>query len=233
MWSNPDTISHETDGQAEAYIYPPPQAAGVARPAASPGNSSTLERLWNPERAASNQAASDEQIRACEARAHQEGHEEGAKQARVEFDKKLVGQRETLAEAIRGFVHEQATYFSRVEAEVVGLALAIARKILHREAQVDPLLLAGVVRVGLDKVAAGTHVRLRVNPDQVAFWQGFFAQQTDLRAVPELMGDATLDPGHCRLETELGSTDLTLEAQLKEIEQGFFDLLAQRPSKPS
>jgi flagellar biosynthesis/type III secretory pathway protein FliH len=35
------------------------------------------------------------------------------------------------------------------------------------------------------------------------------------------------------LETELGSTDLTLESQLKEIEQGFFDLLAQRPQKPS
>src|SRR5580704_3847958 len=138
MWSNPDTISHETDGQAEAYIYPPPLAPGVARPASSPANSSTLERLWNPERTAANQPASDEQLRACEARARKEGHEEGAKQARVEFDKKLADHRETLAQAIKGFVHEQATYFSRVEAEVVGLALAIARKILHREAQVDP-----------------------------------------------------------------------------------------------
>jgi flagellar assembly protein FliH len=45
------------------------------------------------------------------------------------------------------------------------------------------------------------------------------------------MGDATLGPGRCMLETELGSTDLTLETQLKEIEQGFFDLLAQRPRK--
>ena len=45
------------------------------------------------------------------------------------------------------------------------------------------------------------------------------------------MGDATLGPGHCILETELGSTDLTLESQLKEIEQGFFDLLAQRPKE--
>ena len=45
------------------------------------------------------------------------------------------------------------------------------------------------------------------------------------------MGDPTLGPGHCILETELGSTDLTLETQLKEIEQGFFDLLAQRPKE--
>jgi flagellar assembly protein FliH len=46
------------------------------------------------------------------------------------------------------------------------------------------------------------------------------------------MGDGTLGLGQCRLETELGSTDLTLEAQLKEIEQGFFDLLAQKPKEP-
>jgi flagellar biosynthesis/type III secretory pathway protein FliH len=47
--------------------------------------------------------------------------------------------------------------------------------------------------------------------------------------VPELSGDASLDSNRCQLETELGVTDLSLETQLKEIEQGLFDLLAQRP----
>ena len=36
-----------------------------------------------------------------------------------------------------------ADYFRRVEGDVVSLALAIARKMLHREVQIDPLLLAG------------------------------------------------------------------------------------------
>jgi flagellar assembly protein FliH len=72
---------------------------------------------------------------------------------------------------------------------------------------------------------------LRVHPDQITPWQEFFAQQPNLQPVPELMGDATLDAGHCLLETELGSSDLTLETQLKEIEQGFFDLLAQKPKE--
>ena len=31
------------------------------------------------------------------------------------------------------------------------------------------------------------------------------------------------------METEIGSTIISLETQLKEIEQGFFDLLEQRP----
>jgi flagellar assembly protein FliH len=154
-------------------------------------------------------------------------------QGLADFEKKLAGEKQSVLQTVREFTRERETYFQRVEAEVVGLAVAIARKILHREAQVDPLLLAGVVRVGLDNVATGTRVRLRVHPDQAHAWHEFFSQQQDLQSLPELMGDPALGPGHCMLETELGSTDLTLETQLKEIEQGFFDLLAQRPQKPS
>jgi flagellar assembly protein FliH len=204
----------------------------VAKPSSSGGNPSTLERLWTPEaKSLDPQPVSEDQIRAREARARKDGRDEGVAQSRGEFEKKLAGEQQALVQAVRDFAQERESYFHRVEAEVVSLALAIARKILHREAQVDPLLLAGVVRVGLDNVAAGTRVRLRVHPDQIQAWQEFFSLQPDLRSLPELMGDATLGPGRCMLETELGSTDLTLETQLKEIEQGFFDLLAQRPTK--
>ena len=41
--------------------------------------------------------------------------------------------------------------------------------------------------------------------------------------------DESLEQHHVRIETDHGVTDLHLEAQLKEIEQGLFDLLAQRP----
>jgi len=235
MSSDPDPAMNDVEPAAQAYVYPPPLISGAgAKPSSSGGNPSTLERLWNPDaKSSGSQPASEEQIRAREARARKEGREEGAAQGRAELEKKLAGEQQALVQAVRDFARERETYFQRVEAEVVSLALAVARKILHREAQVDPVLLAGVVRVGLDNVAAGTRVRLRVNPEQIQAWQNFFSQQPDLQSLPELMGDATLGPGHCMLETDLGSTDLTLDTQLKEIEQGFFDLLAQRPQKPS
>ena len=193
-----------------------------------------MERLWTPEaKPPGPPPVTEDQIRAREARARKEGRDEGLAQGLAEFEKKLAAEKQALVQTVREFARERDTYFQRVEAESVGLAVAIARKILHREAQVDPLLLAGVVRVGLDQVAAGTSVRLRVHPSQVQAWKEFFSQQHDLQSLPELMGDPTLGPGRCLLETELGSTDLTLETQLKEIEQGFFDLLAQRPQKPS
>jgi flagellar assembly protein FliH len=41
--------------------------------------------------------------------------------------------------------------------------------------------------------------------------------------------DGNLGPDDCMLETDLGSADFSIDTQLKEVEQGFFDLLAHRP----
>ena len=166
----------------------PAQGRSRPRPAAAP---STLERLWTPDAKPSPSGpppVSEDQIRAREARARKEGRDEGMAQGLAEFEKKLAGEKQALVQAVREFARERETYFQRVEAEVVGLALAIARKILHREAQVDPLLLAGVVRVGLDNVAAGTRVRLRVHPDQIQAWQAFFSPTARLEVASGIDG---------------------------------------------
>jgi flagellar assembly protein FliH len=174
-------------------------------------------------------ASNEEEARAREERARAAGIRDGEAQARSRFERELAAERLAVSKAVQDFARDRENYFSHVEAEVVKLAIGIARKILHREVQVDPLLLAGVVRVALDKIAAGTSVRLRVHPDHVYAWHDFFSNQPDHRVVPELLGDATLGMGQCVLETALGTTELTLESQLAEIERGFFDLLAQRP----
>ena len=62
----------------------------------------------------------------------------------------------------------------------------------------------------------------------VAVTAGLLVLREHLTA-PELVGDPDLEPSRCILETELGATEIGLETQLKEIEQGFLDLLAQRP----
>lgn len=148
---------------------------------------------------------------------------------RVEFEQAYRMQCQAMAEALREFTAQRKEYFQRVENEVVQLALAIAKKILRREASIDALLLTGMIRVALEKMAVDAQVRIRVNPDQVHAWREFFAAQPDVKPVPEVFGDANLDTTQCVLETSGGSLDLSLEMQLKEIEQGFLDLVSQRP----
>jgi flagellar assembly protein FliH len=171
----------------------------------------------------------EEQLHAGEKQAWERGFQEGLAKARAENESERQKLRDALAETLRHFAEERDGYFRRVEAEVVNLALAIARKVLRREAQLDPLLLAGMVRVALEKMAGSSNVRLRVHPSQIQAWRQFFEQQSGLPA-PELSGDAALQENQCSIETELGVTELNLETQLKEIERGLLDLLAQRPA---
>ncbi len=68
-------------------------------------------------------------------------------------------------------------YFARVEAEVVQLALAIAAKILHREAQVDPMLVATLVRMAVEKMREGSSVTVRVGAVRGSRWKQYFASE--------------------------------------------------------
>lgn len=175
----------------------------------------------------------EETLASREAAARQAGRQEGEASARAVFDLHLAELREQIRAALQDFSIQRTTYYQQVEAEVVQLALNIARKILRREAQIDPLLLAGMVRVALEKLESGTRVSVRVNPHQVSECRAYFAQHMEPGDVPEVVEDPSLAVDHCLLQTGLGTTELGPEVQLKEIERGLLDLLEHRPSPTS
>jgi len=163
------------------------------------------------------------------AEARAEGVREGLQQAQQKAAGGQSQEHTKIAEAIRDFERQAGEYYSRVEVELVHLALAIAAKILHREAQVDRMLVAALVKVALEKLQQGTRVAVHVRPEEVAAWNEYLQANIAGRMHIEVKSDFSVEPRHCILETELGETELGLDAQLKEIERGFFDLLAQRP----
>jgi flagellar assembly protein FliH len=134
-----------------------------------------------------------------------------------------------IAAALRSFDQERNEYFAQAEQEVVRLALAIAARILNREALLDPLLLSGAVRVALEQLGETTGVRLRCPAGQAEAWRERLRLMPNLPFQPEVVGDTALSPGDCRIEARIGSVDLGIRAQLEEIERGFFDLLERRP----
>src|SRR5271165_3896914 len=141
-------------------------------------------------------------------------------------------ERSALLSALQEFEGRRDDYFRRVETEVVRLALAIARKVLHREAQMDPLLLAGVVRVALDQMQAGSRVVLRTSPDSVELWREFCEQHSQGKQTVEVVADSALEQHRCVLQAEVGSSEISLDSQLQEIESGFFDLLREHLPTP-
>lgn len=168
-----------------------------------------------------------------EAQAFARGRQAGQQESRQAFEQQLAKEKSNLSAALAQFARDRSAYFEKVEPEVVQLAISIARKILHREAQVDPMLLAGIVRVALEQIDGATRVQLHLNPQDAADWRQFLATQLEPANLPEIIEDPSQPVDQCTIETAMGSTMIGLEIQLKEIEQGFADLLAARPGMPS
>jgi flagellar assembly protein FliH len=118
---------------------------------------------------------------------------------------------------------------ARKEAEesMVKLALAVARRILHREMSTDPTAILGLIRSAFDRVTAREIHKLRMSPADA---QIVLDNRADL-AIPtavEIIADPGLPSGSALFETTRGELDLSVQTQLEEIERGFTDLVVQR-----
>ncbi len=200
--------------EAHPFLYVPvaagPAPGGVALPAGA--------------QAAAEQKSWEETLR-------QKARAEGEAAAQARYEQHLARVREGLRVALEGFAHERTAYYRQVEGEVVELALAIARKILHREAQVDPLLLAGLVRVALDQIEGDTKVAVGCIRSNWPIRARFLLHTMDAQAVPEVVEDPTVQLDRCVLQTtNWEPAELGIEPQFKEIEQGLLDLVAKRPA---
>jgi flagellar assembly protein FliH len=162
-------------------------------------------------------------------RAHAEGVREGEERERGRGAEQLAQERNRINAVVEQFQAEVAAYYSLSELEVVKLSLAIAGKILQREAHADPALVANLTKGVLEKLHQTTKVRVRVSPGDAENWRSFFSRNNDKQIEIDVIGDASVGPENCLLETQLGATQIGLDAQLKEIESGLFDLLAETP----
>ena len=171
-------------------------------------------------------AASEERMRAAAAR-------EGEERARAWYAGEIEREREALHRALEEFARQRNLYFQDVEREAVQLTLLLARKILQREARVEPLAVAAMLHVALEPLQAGTAVTLRVHPATAQDWRLHFAAREGAGGAsgvtPVLVEDGSLAQGDCVLEAQMGTATLSLQQKLEEIEAGFLELLAQRP----
>jgi flagellar biosynthesis/type III secretory pathway protein FliH len=219
----PDTTPAGS-ARPEALPFPYPEVGGSARPnVLIPGGFPLAGR------GGSDSAALAAQGMEREGRARELGRQQGELESRAKFEESLVRERSAVAKALTDFAGERAGYYQKIEEEAVRLALSIARKVLHREAQVDPLLLMGIVRVTLERIEGATGVALAVHPEKAADWRRYLASCMDTGDLPEVVEDPAIAIERCELRTSMGIAALGLEVQLKEIEQGLMDLLAARP----
>lgn len=238
-----------TTGHFEVFQYPPepdapplPAWEGWGVPAAEeesviepPSDDHLRVAAEAAIRVEFNQRLAEETRRAFEA-GREQGKQEGRQAERAAHAAALsaasLERQRQAAELIQGFAQERDRFLHAVEREVVALALAVAARILRREAQMDPLLLTGAVRVALGQLSGSTQVKLRVPPAELELWTEAMALVPNLALKPVVVPGEGMRLGDCLVETELGSVDLGIRSQLGEIERGFFDRAAGSRAEP-
>lgn len=166
---------------------------------AAPLHLPTLEELQSIE-----QSAYEEGL----ARGREEGHAEGLAQGQTEV-RRLTAQFE-------GILDNFSRPLDRLESEVMAalseLSVRVARSLIGRAYQADPLLLVELVRAAVDAVGGTSReVEVRMHPDDIAA----LAPLLELPDATRLTGDTSLGRGDLRVHAENMRIDGSLDARLE------------------
>ena len=159
--------------------------------------------------------------------ARKEAYQRGFSEGRNVGQEQAVAELQPVMDRLSRSLADLATIRSRVrktaESDLLKLAIAVARRVIHRELTLDPGSIEGLIRVALEKLESRELCRVRVHPDQEPVIRGLLAR---FSAAPvELIPDPALQCGDVLFETAHGTLDGSIEAQLQEIERGFADRL--------
>lgn len=184
---------------AVRWLAPDLDTATTPAENAAPLHLPTLEELQSIE-----QAAYEEGL----GRGREEGHAEGLSQGQSEV-RRLTAQFE-------GILDNFSRPLDRLESEVMAalseLSVRVARSLVGRAYQADPLLLAELARAAVDAVGGTSReVEVRMHPDDIAA----LAPLLELPEATRLTGDTSLGRGDLRVHAENMRIDGSLDARLE------------------
>jgi len=127
-----------------------------------------------------------------------------------------------LQKTVEEIHHAKQAWLAHWERSAVHLAAAIAERVIRRELHEKPEIPLDLVREALELAAGQSNVRIHLHPED---YEAIAEQVEMLVAEMASLGDAELVPnadvsrGGCRVETRFGVIDQQFEAQLARIEE--------------
>jgi flagellar assembly protein FliH len=165
---------------------------------------------------------------------YSEGRQAGYQEAHKDERARIAAEAAPLALTLEGLVRQiemrRKTVRREATAELLPLALEIAKKVVKREVRECPEVVVHNVRKAIDLAFRRTGLTVQVHPEDARLVE---------RYAPEIFGcfagltGAVVTPaedvgrGGCRVISGSGTVDLRIEAQLELIEQALFGRLAE------
>jgi len=156
----------------------------------------------------------------------QSGYERGFDAGRREEAARVDAAVARLAATIEELASSRRRLRRQAEQDVLKLAVAIARRVLHRELQADPEAMLGLVKAALDGLDAREVEQVRVSPQDAPAVRAHLERlRPEFRF--EVAPDTKLERGAAVFETRRGTLDASVDTQLQEIERGLADRIGR------
>jgi flagellar assembly protein FliH len=155
-----------------------------------------------------------------ERKGHELGKQAGLESAMQKLESLLTSGHKLIGDL--GELHRQTC--REVEADLVQLALAVARKIVGRDVSIGPDVVTRIIRQALGQVEHAGRITIKLNPADLELLADIKPQL--LSGLPEA-GRAAFDAdegiarGGCLIETDGGEVDARIERQFQVVEEAF------------
>ncbi len=179
------------------------------------GESVVLESQFSP----SEEEENKKLIENVSKESYQKGRDDALKENQENV--KLLCQ--SLQKANEDLKHERDNIWDKCEKEIIKLIVAIAKKVVYEEiSQNSSKIIESVVGDALNKVKENKILRVHINPEDAEKLKAMKA--TGLTADGEkceMISDADISRGGCRVVTDCGGVDARVETRWGEIVSTF------------
>jgi len=140
--------------------------------------------------------------------------------------------RQVLQEVTDRLLEHDQRLAERAGNRLIDLAVAIARRILRDQVELDPTVVQRAVREALEEASRAQEIEVRVNPRDLPATQA--ATDTLFEVLGSVRGltvvpDPQVAPGGVVLHTDVGIVDGQIETQLTEVRAALVDLGETEP----
>lgn len=157
-----------------------------------------------------------------------QGSQEGLAAGLEEAQSQISLARIQADEILQNAKQQTNKMYQTAEVQIIDIALTIARKVLKREIDENPMTILPIVKEALGKVLDQDTIVVRVNPDDIELLeharrdlQNMIGGEKQL----SIVADPGISPGGCMLDTKCGTVDASIDTQFAAIEQALKDML--------
>ena len=105
--------------------------------------------------------------------------------------------------------------------DMLRLVMAVSEQIVRREVAADPDIVLTIIENALQSSVRADHYRILINPadlENVTKQKPLFLASISGLKNLSIETDASISPGGCRVDSEVGNVDATIETQLEAIQ---------------